>query len=627
MEIDWKNDQDILAALILLYKNQTEDEKLDGITVYQNKVGFNSTDASFLTSVSQQILDKQFITEKQFESVKPLLSKYSKQIDLGIKPEIPPIKIYSNDKPKYKSSGILKIYGENLQFIPQIYPSVQIKTLGFVWKGQKEGWIGPLSKPTIEGVKSLFSTVTVDETVETWISLQDKEIKLSDSVEQSSLFTFQKECVAFTLKSKRVLIALAPGLGKTASAIFAANELNCDRILVISPLSLVWNWQVEIKRWINEIAVSWHGNIDNWSSYDKWVITNYDTVTRNLNDIINQKFDIVIIDESILIKNRKTVRARAMKTLVKNIQYVWLLSGNPVSKFYDDLWNQLNTLYSKRFGSYWKFTESYCILETNYWGTAVVGNQENASKRLKRDIGDIYFYRSQEDVLDIPDWIFETIEIPMGNKQYKYYDQMEKEFLADLPDGDIVLAPIVLTQLLRLMQFASNPLLLEGDDSGAKWKAVEDMMEFVEKPVIIWTNFIRTAELMRQRLSNSYRVDSLTGQTKVNDRQEIVTKFQNGELDVIVAHPGVGKFGLTLTKARTAIYMERSFNGDDYYQSLYRIKRIGTTQSPHVINLIAVRPEGKEGKTIDHVVHYVLEYRKNKSIEITSQLLRENLGK
>jgi SNF2 family DNA or RNA helicase len=204
---------------------------------------------------------------------------------------------------------------------------------------------------------------------------------------------------------------------------------------------------------------------------------------------------------------------------------------------------------------------------------------------------------------------------------------MEREFLADLPDGDIILAPIVLTQMLRMLQFASNPLLLEGEDCGAKWNAVEEMLEYVEKPVIVWTNFIMTADLLSQRLGRKYRVDCLTGKTPSLDRQGIVDKFQNGELDVLVAHPAVGKFGLTLTQAKTAIYLERSFNGDDYYQSLYRIKRIGTKSSPYVINMIATRPEGKKGKTIDHVIDFILEYRKNSSLQITSGMIREQLGK
>jgi hypothetical protein len=119
----------------------------------------------------------------------------------------------------------------------------------------------------------------------------------------------------------------------------------------------------------------------------------------------------------------------------------------------------------------------------------------------------------------------------------------------------------------------------------------------------------------------------MTGETPPELRQDIVDNFQAGNLDILIAHPAVGKFGLTLTKARTAIYVERSFNGDDYYQSLYRFRRIGTTVSPHVIHLVAQRPEGKNGSTIDQIIDRVLDYRKNSSLSITSGFIRDNLGK
>jgi len=246
---------------------------------------------------------------------------------------------------------------------------------------------------------------------------------------------------------------------------------------------------------------------------------------------------------------------------------------------------------------------------------------------LKADLSDIYFCRTMDEVLDIPTWIFDTLPIPMNKSQYKLYAQMESEFLADLPDGDQLLAPNILSQMVRLIQLSSNPMLVGGDDDGAKWKALEEVLEYETGPFIVWTNFIPTAKNIRDRLKSKYRCELMIGETPNEERDQIKDKFQNGEVDILIAHPAVGKFGLTLTRARTAIYLERSFNGDDYYQSLYRIRRIGTEVSPHVIHLVAVRPDGKEGNTIDQVVDMVLDYRKNSSLSITSGFIRDNLGR
>jgi hypothetical protein len=290
------------------------------------------------------------------------------------------------------------------------------------------------------------------------------------------------------------------------------------------------------------------------------------------------------------------------------------------------MWSQLNIIDPKRFSSYWKFAGAYCLQEVSQWGTSIVGNQEGANDRILRDLRDIYFTADESEFPVIPEWIFDTVEVPMSRGQYDLYKQMEDEFLAILPNDDEILAANVLTQLLRLTQFASNPLLLDGPDDGNKWKSAEEMLEFEVGPFVIWTNFKRTAELMTQRLQKKYRVAILTGDTPAMDRQAIVDSMQSGGLDVIVAHPAVGKFGLTLTKVRTAIYLERSFSGDDYYQSLYRIRRIGTTVPPHVILLISSRPNGN-AMTIDHTVDQILNYRKNNSIAITAGMISRTLGK
>jgi SNF2 family DNA or RNA helicase len=180
--------------------------------------------------------------------------------------------------------------------------------------------------------------------------------------------------------------------------------------------------------------------------------------------------------------------------------------------------------------------------------------------------------------------------------------------------------------MIRLQQFSSNPLLLEGPDEGTKWNAVIEMLDWEQGPFIIWTQFIRTADLVSQRCrAKKLRVESLTGETPAMKRQDIVDKMQNGQLDVIVAHPGVGKFGLTLTAVRTTFYLERSFNGDDFYQSLYRNKRIGTEYPPHVYLMISTRPS-EDGDTIDGVVHKVLTFRRDSAIKLTTGVLRQMLG-
>lgn len=521
------------------------------------------------------------------------------------------------------TQGLLKIEENTLIFKPNTYPTSQIRAYGFRWNAEHKYWESSPSIDAIEGTLRLFYEVEIDSTVTKWRKEYEAPIEIPEFIMNSPAKDFQKEPAAVLVKRKRAMLGLAPGLGKSFCATIAAESMgdSVKRILVVCPLSLVRNWKNEIYKWSGKTAAVWHGA--KIETATRWVITNYDSVVRDTQFYIQQNFDIIIIDESVLVKNRKAKRSQCVKAISKNAKYVWLLSGSPTTKFYDDMWMQLNILDPKRFSSYWKFAEKYCILERNQWGTAIINNAPNSDMLIKKDLSDIYYARTQDQVINLPPWLFDTIEVPMSDSQYKLYDQMEKEFIATLPSGDNVLAPIVLTQMLRLIQFASNPVLVGGNNESTKWDAVEEMLEYEELPAIIWTTFKATANLLSEKLKKKYKVAPLTGDTKEEERQKIVDSFQSGGLDVIIAHPGVGKFGFTLTAARTAIYLERGYSGDDYYQSLHRVRRIGTTKSPHVIHLIASRPNGHKGKTIDHVIDKVLEFRKNSTLALTSGEVRK----
>ena len=93
-------------------------------------------------------------------------------------------------------------------------------------------------------------------------------------------------------------------------------------------------------------------------------------------------------------------------------------------------------------------------------------------------------------------------------------------------------------------------------------------------------------------------------------------------MDVLILNNQVGKFGFTLTKARTSFFVERGYD-DSYFQCLHRNRRIGTTQSPVVVNMRSCTGSG--GRTIDHVVHDALDYRNTMIRKITVGDIRKIL--
>ena len=512
---------------------------------------------------------------------------------------------------------------KGLVFYPASFPSKQINMIGpFYWRDK--AWrqrVPTVSKFLVDGVCRLFSDVQISPEVLQQIKPKHVQLPL-EIAEHSEILPFQKEAIQFLVGAKRGMLCLAPGLGKSLCTIFAADAAELKHVLVISPLSLLYNWKAEIAKWGSGSVDICHKTAVA-APVARWVITNYDTVRLHPENF-KMTWDCIIIDESILIKNRKALRTKTIKKLVMQTkpEYVWLLSGAPTSKLYDDLWAQLNVLLPARFGSYWRFAERYCFVEQSHWGWEILANKPGAAVALLKDLGDMYFARTHSQVLpELPDWIFSDVYIPMGETQDKMYIEMEDTFVAQLEDGNTLLAPNMLAQLMRLIQIASNPILIGGAKGSAKWDAVEELLQFEQLPAIIWTSFVKTADIITKRLEKKYKVARLAAQHSPTQRQDIVNKFQAGKLDVLITNPQIGRFGLTLTAARTVIYLERTYDGDAYYQSLYRVKRIGTKYSPHVIHLITKRLDG--GNTVDYVISRVLEAKKKNVMAITTGELKK----
>jgi SNF2 family DNA or RNA helicase len=440
------------------------------------------------------------------------------------------------------------------------------------------------------------------------------------------LFNFQKDAVRFLYErsspSDGAMLAMEPGLGKTICALKAAHKAGMERVLIVAPLSLLKVWADELMRW----GISDGTDIAYWWGAQprpeyRWNITNYDTI--RLRGTPKRSWDCVILDESVLLKNRRSKRWRSVRDLLRDNKWAvrWMLSGYPVTKYIDDLWAQMSLLDRKRFGGYWDFVGRYCRADFGSpFGTIIYGNRPDAEEDFKRINADLYYSCRQEDVKDetgIPDFLIEPdVVVPMGGAHNNMYRQMQNEFQAWFGEDEeeLITAPNVMVQMLRLAQIGTDPRLvgvteLNGIKQFPKYTTLLEMLEYSPRPAIVWVHHVqvgqRVADLLRD---GGYEVLTLTGSTPPAERKQVADKFQTGGYDVLVANPSVGKYGLTLTAARCAIYFEHTFDVDAYSQSLLRIKRIGTTLSPVVYHLAARTAQGE--RTIDDLMLRVLRDKK-----------------
>ena len=217
------------------------------------------------------------------------------------------------------------------------------------------------------------------------------------------------------MQTKRALLADDIGFGKTAQASVAASLTNAPQVLVITKKSLLWQWCREITYWTSH-SVQEYTTRSKSIPETKFVVTNYDTVVRRIDELLAKKFKVVILDEATAIKNRKAIRSKTVKKLAKPAEYVFALTGTPISNQPAELWHILHTLNPKGFTSYWRFINDYCDVVVEKYGkrsfSKIVGIKDTNS--LAKVLEPIMLRRTI-DSLNLPEPVEEAVYLQCFN--------------------------------------------------------------------------------------------------------------------------------------------------------------------------------------------------------------------
>ena len=180
---------------------------------------------------------------------------------------------------------------------------------------------------------------------------------------------------------------------------------------------------------------------------------------------------------------------------------------------------------------------------------------------------------------------------------------MKKELVLELEKGEIVAANEGIKRL-KLLQIACGAIYSDSADPIAidvkpKLKMLLDILEEAGNKVLIFTPFKHTTRMLYKFLGKKYDVGMVTGDTGTGKRTEIFNDFQNGDLQLIVAHPQTMAHGLTLTASCTIIWWGPIDNYEYYEQAIGRITRPGQTRKQTVVQLVCSEIEKLVYKRLD----------------------------
>lgn len=398
------------------------------------------------------------------------------------------------------------------------------------------------------------------------------------------------------------------GTGKTLVAIglslYRHRRGQVRKCLVITPDSVMGEWVrqyrehaphksvrvtelkgkiVERRKWLNTHRYHGKGPLE-------VVIANYVTLRELTPELIKWKPDMVVLDESQKIKNRRTKQSKAAHRLGKKVKYRYLLTGTPVSESPLDIWSQYRFLDPKIFpSSYQAFQDRYAIMG-GFQRKEVKGYRR--LEEFAKKAHSIAYRVTKDEALDLPETLDQTLRFELSAQEARHYRAMHKDFVLKFSDNYAVSAPMVLTQLMKLQQIASGFVIDENGEvvswPSSKLKVLRETLEVIPKhrKVVIFAKFLFEIQMVAD-LCKKLGISVLTITGEVQNRQEVIDQFQNTDTPrVLVIQTATGGLGITLTKASYAIFYSMSHSFVDYDQARARVYRIGQENKVTYLHLV-----------------------------------------
>ena len=390
------------------------------------------------------------------------------------------------------------------------------------------------------------------------------------------------------------------GLGKTVQTLaFILYEKEKNRlttpVLVIAPTSLMGNWRREAEKFTPSLKVFTYHGLNRHKREDKIVendivITTYALAQRDKELLSTYKWYYIILDEAQAIKNSKSKIAGALKHYKSNNRLC--LTGTPMENHLGELWSIYDFLMPGFLSSEKSFKENY--------RDPIEKDANNKIKGvLTKRISPFMLRRKKSEVVkELPAKTEMIRSTTFADEQAKLYETirvtMEKRVRDMIAQKGVGQSHItMLDALLKLRQVCCDPRLLNMDEAQKTGQSAKlDMaMELIDelleedRRILLFSQFTSMLKLIEERLNEKrIKYTKLTGQTRKRD--EVIAKFQNGDVDVFLISLKAGGVGLNLTQADTVIHYDPWWNPAVENQATDRAHRIGQDRRVFVYKLI-----------------------------------------
>ncbi|MBY0523938.1 MAG: DEAD/DEAH box helicase [Gemmataceae bacterium] len=410
------------------------------------------------------------------------------------------------------------------------------------------------------------------------------------------LYPYQMRGALFAAYRGRCILGDDMGLGKTVQTMAAVEllvrERGIERVLVVAPASVKYQWETEIRKFTDRSVQVIEGATKvrkaQYSQPTFYRLINYEIILKDLDELNAWQPDVIVLDEAQRIKDWEAKISRAVKKL--RSRYALVLTGTPLENKLEELYSIVQFVDDRRLGPAFQFLNDHRVLDDK----GKLLGYRNLDK-LREKLEPILLRRTRAEVLtQLPARTDNIVYVELSDAQRAPYLEQQttlarlvgKKFLSDV-DRRRIMGCITNMRMLcdstflfdkqtnvspKLEEFAE----LLGDLLGAgPHKAVV----FSQWQVML----AKTSELL-DTLKIGHTV--LHGSIPSKDRRALLERFREDPDCRVFLSTDAGGTGLNLQAADTVINLEVPWNPAVLEQRIARVHRMGQHRPVQVFNLV-----------------------------------------
>lgn len=379
---------------------------------------------------------------------------------------------------------------------------------------------------------------------------------------------------------------------QTAGAI----NMNPDyrRVLVVCPNSLKLNWKRELEKWL---VVSYRIGVVDRNDFPEDVdilIINYDVVDRHKERLQAEEWDLLVLDEAHAVKNDKAKRTQAILGKGKKVSGIpakrkLFLTGTPVLNRPMEFFTLLNALDPEEWSNKFKYGLRYCNgHQTRFgWDFSGASNLEELNLKLRTSI---MIRRTKEEALpELPPVFHQVVELPQDATLRKLIKEENKVWE---DKADVIAELRAAVELARVSESKDDyhvavKSLQKGMNESfadmarvrqeiaiAKTPYLLEHLKELDKKVVVFFHHKEVGRQLLEALGDGAVI--LVGDTKLEDRQEAVDRFQNDpKVKYFLGSITAAGVGITLTASSHVVFHELDYRPAMINQAWSRCQRIG----------------------------------------------------